>query len=135
MAGNDGPLDLSALPLARASEELVQVRALSGQAGAAPFALHYLDYDACVGMWWDSTELPDLMLWVSNGGRNEFPWMSRHMALGAEPVNSLFDLGRVATAPAGHPLADRLGLALSPGQPWHTSYRIGAWRQASLSPN
>ena len=134
MAGVDGPLDFGHLPLGGPAEELMQVRALDAAAGAAPFALHYLDYDACVGLWWDTAQLPDLLLWVSNGGRINFPWMSRHLALGAEPVNSLFDLGRVAQAPAGHPLADRLGLALSPGQPWHTRYRIAAWPQPSPTP-
>jgi hypothetical protein len=136
MAGMDGPLDLSRLPLPGPSEELLQVRGVQAGAGAAgaaapPFALHYLDYAACVGMWWDTAQLPDLMLWISNGGRIHFPWMSRHLAIGAEPVNSLFDLGRVARAPAGHPLSDRLGLALTPQQPWQTQYRIAAWNQAA----
>jgi hypothetical protein len=126
MAGIDGPLDLSRLPLAVAGEELLQVKGVSGD---APFALHYLDYDACVGLWWDTAQLPDLMLWISNGGRIHFPWMSRHLALGAEPVNSQFDLGRVASAPAGHPLASRTGIALDPAQPWSTRYRIAAWPQ------
>jgi hypothetical protein len=131
LAGIDGPFDLEHLPVAMPTEELMQVRAIAAghesKADNAPFALHYLDYDACVGMWWDTAQLPDLMLWISNGGRINYPWMSRHLAIGAEPINSLFDLGRVATAPAGHPLADRLGVALSPDQPWQTSYRIAAW--------
>jgi hypothetical protein len=131
LAGVDGPVDLAHLPLAAPAEELVQVRGLGGVDGAPPFALHYLDYDACVGLWWDTAQLPDLLLWVSNGGRIHFPWMSNHLALGAEPVNSLFDLGRVATAPAGHPLADRLGIAIAPDAPWETRYRIAAWPQAA----
>jgi hypothetical protein len=133
LAGVDGPIDLAHLPFAAPAEELLQVRAIGGQEGAAPFALHYLDYDACVGLWWDTAQLPDLLLWVSNGGRIHFPWMSSHLALGAEPVNSLFDLGRVATAPADHPLADRLGIAIDPGAPWETRYRIAAWPQPSPS--
>lgn len=127
MAGIDGALDLSRLPLVAPTEELVQVRAVRGDGGAPLFALHYLDYDAAVGMWWDTVQLPDLMLWISNGGRVNFPWLSRHLAIGAEPVNSLFDLGRVATAPAGHPLADRLGVLLDPDRPLHLRYRIAAW--------
>ena len=127
LAGLDGPLDLGQLPADGVFEELLQVRGVAGAGGAAPFALHYLDYDACVGLWWDTAQLPDLMLWVSNGGRQRFPWQGRHLALGAEPVNSLFDLGRVATAPAGHPLADRGGIALDPATPWRTNYRIAAW--------
>jgi len=129
VSGVDGPFDLSRLPLPVAGEELLQIKGLRGRDGLAPFALHYLDYDACVGLWWEPQDLPDLLLWISNGGRINFPWMSRHFALGAEPVNSLFDLGRVAVPPPGHPLAARTGIALSPAQPWHTRYRIAAWPQ------
>ncbi|WP_156895519.1 hypothetical protein [Massilia putida] len=131
LAGVDGAVDLAYLPLAVPAEELLQVRAIGCAGAAAPLTLHYLDYDACVGLWWDTAQLPDLLLWVSNGGRIHFPWMSNHLALGAEPVNSLFDLGRVATAPAGHPLADRLGIAIAPDAPWETRYRIAAWPQAA----
>jgi hypothetical protein len=131
MAGVDGPVDLGRLPLPAPSEELLQVRQLRGIGAAAPFALHYLDYGASVGMWWDSEQLPDLMLWFSNGGRIHFPWMSRHLAIGAEPVNSLFDLGRVASPPPGHPLADRLGLPLDPARPLQLRYRIAAWLGSS----
>jgi len=131
LAGIDGTVDLAHLPLSAPAEELLQVRALDAPGAGAPFALHYLDYDACVGLWWDTAQLPDLLLWVSNGGRIHFPWMSSHLALGAEPVNSLFDLGRIATAPAGHPLADRLGIAIAPDAPWETRYRIAAWPQTS----
>jgi hypothetical protein len=127
MAGLGGTVDLSRLPLAGAAEELVQIRALRGSPGQAPLTLHYLDDEACVGLWWDSAALPDLMLWVSNGGRSAFPWLGRHFALGAEPVNSLFDLGRVARAPHGHPLADRRGVVLHPHAPWRTHYCITAW--------
>lgn len=136
LAGVDGPLDLSRLPLHGPAEELVQVRGLRAGAGKtdAPFALHYLDYDACAGLWWDTGHLPDLLLWVSNGGRIHFPWMSKHLALGAEPVNSVFDLGRVAETPPGHALADRRGILLTPDRPWETRYRIAAWSQASPPP-
>jgi hypothetical protein len=130
MAAVGGALDLSRLPLSEDGEELVQVRALSASPCAAPLSLHYLDYDAHVGLWWDTARFPDLMLWLSNRGRPEFPWQGRHVALGAEPVNSVFDLSRVARPPADHPLADRLGIALEAGQPWRTRYRIAAWSGA-----
>lgn len=138
LAGLQGPLDLSRLPLADDGEELLQVRNPAATPGAAPFALHYLDYGARVGMWWNTRQFPDLMLWLSNRGRPEFPWQSRHVALGAEPVNSVFDLGRVARPPAGHPLADRLGIQLQAGQAWSTRYRIAAWSgalPAALAPD
>jgi hypothetical protein len=130
LAGLDGVLDLSHLPLSEDGEELLQVRGLVASTSVAPFSLNYLDYGAQVGMWWDTRQFPDLMLWLSNRGRPEFPWQGRHVALGAEPVNSVFDLSRVAQPPPGHPLSDRLGITLQTGQPWRTRYRIAAWSGA-----
>ncbi|WP_306392194.1 hypothetical protein [Telluria beijingensis] len=137
LAGAHGLLDLGHLPLGQDGEELLQVRGLAQGAGAAPFSLHYKDEDARVGLWWDTRQFPDLMLWLSNRGRPEYPWNGRHVALGAEPVNSAFDLSRVARPPAGHPLADRVGIALEAGEPWRTRYRIAAWngQHAPASPD
>jgi hypothetical protein len=126
MQGVNGPIDLSRLPLHTDAEELLQVRGLKSSPGGAPLRLRYLDHDATVALSWDTSDFPDLMLWVSNRGRPHYPWQGAHVALGAEPVNSLFDLGRVARAPEGHPLADRLGIRLEPGRPWKTHYRIAA---------
>lgn len=134
MPGEEGPIDLSRLPLERDGEELLQIRGLRSTGDEAPLRLRYLDHDASVGLWWDNSQLPDLMLWVSNRGRREFPWQGQHVALGAEPLNSLFDLGRVAKAPPGHPLADRLGVELVVGRPWKTSYRIAASCNSSATP-
>jgi hypothetical protein len=124
--GINGLLDLSRLPLPADAEELLQVRGVKSNAGDAPLRLHYLDHDATVALSWDTADFPDLMLWISNRGRRHYPWQSRHVALGAEPINGLFDLGRVARAPEGHPLANRLGIRLEPGRPWKTRYRIAA---------
>lgn len=132
MQGEGGPLDLSHLPLQADAEELLQVRGLTAGPGGAPLRLRYLDHDAAVDLSWETADFPDLMLWVSNRGRPHFPWQGTHVALGAEPVNSLFDLGRVAKAPEGHPLADRRGIALQAGRPWTTRYRLAA---SSLSPS
>jgi hypothetical protein len=126
MPGMAGPLDLSRLPLEEAGEELMQVRGLRADGDEAALRLHYLDEDASVGLWWDTARLPDLMLWVSNRGRPDYPWQGQHVALGAEPVSSVFDLSRVARPPQGHPLADRRGIQISPELPWSTRYRIAA---------
>jgi hypothetical protein len=69
------------------------------------------------------------MLWVSQRGRAGPPWNRRHCALGVEPLNGAFDLGRVAAPPAGHALADCRGLALRPGTPLRLDYRLTAWPQ------
>ena len=120
-----GTLDLSRFPLPVDTEELLQLRALDG-----PVVLHYLDAGWSLQLDWDRALLPDLMLWVSHRGRRQAPWNGRHLALGVEPVNGLFDLGRVSAAPAAHPLAQRHGLSLVPGEPLRIAYRLAARPQA-----
>lgn len=122
MASRHGPLDLTQLPLGFATEELLQLTRCHG-----PIVLHYRDADARVSLSWDQDRLPDVMLWLSNGGRIGEPWRGRHYALGVEPVNGPFDLGQVAMPPAGHPLAERRGIALIPDRPRLIGARVAAW--------
>ncbi|MDP4302257.1 hypothetical protein [Leptothrix discophora] len=115
-------IDLSRMPQPVDSEELLQLMAITG-----PVRAHYLDAGWTVELDWDRALLPDLMVWVSHRGRPQPPWNSRHWAIGLEPVHGVFDLGRVATPPAEHPLAGRTGLAFSAGQTRHLASRISAW--------
>jgi hypothetical protein len=116
-----GTLDLSHLPLAVKTEELLQLEACQ-----SPFSLYYKAEKVEVRLSWDQQKLPDVMLWVSNAGRAAFPWNSRNYALGVEPVNGAFDLGRVAAPPTDHPLAARRGLALKKDQSIRIDYRLEA---------
>ncbi|MGY0197441.1 hypothetical protein ACWA7J_20445 [Leptothrix sp. BB-4] len=121
--GRDGTrLDLSRMPQPVDSEELLQLMAVDG-----PVRAHYLDAGWTVELDWDHALLPDLMVWVSHRGRPQPPWNSRHWAIGLEPVNGAFDLGRVAAPPADHPLAARPGLRLAAGEVRHLASRISAW--------
>jgi len=122
-------VDLTRFPLAFDTEELLQLRDV-----AAPVTLRYLDAGWAVRLDWDHHLLPDLMLWVSNRGRAYAPWNGRHLALGIEPVQGAFDLGRVAAPPAGHPLADRHGLSLVPDEPLIVRSRISARPRRRAAP-
>jgi hypothetical protein len=91
-----------------------------------PFILRYPEERAEVSLDWNASELPDALLWISNGGRTHEPWSGRHFAVGVEPANSFFDLGRVVTPPANHPLVDRSGLIFQAGTPRTITYRLSA---------
>jgi hypothetical protein len=119
MPGLAGPIDLTYLPLPLKTEELLQLKDCK-----PPFSLYYETEGVTMTLWWDQDQLPDVMLWVSNGGRAGFPWNGRNHALGIEPVNGAFDLGRVGAPPANHPLAMRRGLALQKEKPRRLDYRI-----------
>ncbi|MGU7771695.1 hypothetical protein ACV229_16155 [Burkholderia sp. MR1-5-21] len=127
MSAGNGRVDISSLPLVGPAEELVQLRNVLPMDDDPQLNLHYLDEDVHLGLWWDAAAFPDVLLWISNGGRTAYPWNGRHYALGVEPVNGLFDLGRVARCPADHALADRIGMRLRPNEPWVTRYRFSAW--------
>ena len=124
-----GRVDLSHYPLPFDTEELLQLQGVS-----APVELHYIDQHWRLQLDWDRHLLPDLMLWVSHRGRSAPPWNRRHWALGVEPVNGAFDLGRVATPPAGHPAARNLGLALHPDSPTTVHYRLQAQPDSASGP-
>jgi hypothetical protein len=114
-------LDLSRYPLPFDTEELLQLQDIS-----APVLLHYVDQRWTLQLDWDRHLLPDLLLWVSHRGRTAPPWNGRHWALGVEPVNGAFDLGRVAAPPGGHLAARHLGVALHPDQALTLHYRLQA---------
>ncbi|WP_233857688.1 hypothetical protein [Paraburkholderia sp. HD33-4] len=116
-----GPMDATCLPMVDKTEELLQIAGCE-----PPFVLRYVEQQADVFLDWNAEELPDALLWISNGGRAHKPWSGHHYAVGVEPANSFYDLGRVATPAANHPLADRKGLAFSAGQARTISYRLSA---------
>ena len=120
MADGDA-LDLSRYPLRFDTEELLQLQGVN-----APVEPDYIDQRWTLRLDWDRTLLPDLMLWISHRGRSAAPWNGRHWALGVEPVNGPFDLGRVATPPAGHAAARHAGIALHPDVPLTLHYRLQA---------
>lgn len=122
-------LDLTRFPLPHDTEELLQLRDLR----SGTVQLDYLDAGWRATLAWPAQALPDLMLWISQRGRRQPPWNGRHLALGVEPVHGCFDLGRVARPPAGHALADRVGLRLDPAQPLRLQYRLSAQPLADVA--
>lgn len=116
-----GIMDATRLPLPIAAEEIVQLTACR-----PPFVLRYAASGADVLLDWNADDLPDALLWISNGGRTAAPWSGKNFALGVEPSNSFFDLGRVVVPPAKHPLAARSGISFLVEKPRTLRYRLSA---------
>ncbi|RKP44423.1 hypothetical protein [Pararobbsia silviterrae] len=116
-----GLMDATRLPLPVRTEELMQISDCR-----PPFVLRYPRAQAEVFLDWNADELPDALLWISNGGRQHAPWRGEHFALGVEPANSFFDLGRVAQPSEGHPLSNRTGVLFRAGRPRTIRYRLSA---------
>lgn len=119
-AANGGALDITRLPLAGHSEDLLLATGTDGCVRLRNMAEMY-----AVTLRWNAADLPLCGLWLSNRGRAFYPWNGRFNAIGIEPVAAPFDLGPALAA--NNPLS-RAGLAtgvrLQTGQPWTTHYSI-----------
>ncbi len=115
-------LDPASLPLSQRTEDLLQLSHVGGHA-----ELHNLAEDYRVCLEWSADHFPDLLLWLSNRGRQHPPWNGRHLALGVEPICSAFDLGtQISASPnpinaRGTPTAH----VFKAGKVFETRYRVG----------
>lgn len=114
--------DITHLPLPYAAEEVVLATGLRGHV-----TVQNLDDQYTVALSWDPSIFPGCQLWLSNGGRSYYPWNSRFLALGVEPVRAAFDLGTQVSRNRSNPLW-RAGLpctiSLLPVKPFKTAYSI-----------
>jgi hypothetical protein len=116
-------VDATALPFAGQSENLLLVTGLEGR-----LVLDNLEQNYRTVLEWDRDIFPSLMLWISNRGRSQRPWLNRHLALGAEPVRAAFDLG-VGISAASNPLNQAdvpTAWRFSAGESLTTRYSISA---------
>ena len=124
--GHDETEDLTRLPLTHDTEELVLVVGSEGEAWLVHTEEHY-----AVRLAWDSNVFRACMLWLSNRGRQYYPWNGRFLALGIEPVRSAFDLGTGVSRNRANPLwqaAVPCTYPFSPEHPLETSYSIAVTR-------
>jgi len=118
---NGGRMDVSSVPLAVDTEEILQLLEMPGEA-----ALWNTQEGYRVRLKWNREHFPSALLWFSNRGRQFAPWNGRHLALGLEPICSAFDLGQQISA-AANPISRR-GVAtarlFSAGERFVTRYRV-----------
>lgn len=120
-------VDISRYPFAEGHEDLVikaeipsaklgWTAALAQQDGFLFFAIK------------DATILPETLLWMSNGGRDYAPWLSRHRhVLGVEEVTtSCHNNGTFSSAAEPSPYGLPQGLTLSPDGVSTVNYAFGA---------
>lgn len=91
-AAAGGSVDMSRQPLAKLHEDLVM---LVNDPEAGPLAWSAV---SCADFVWVGlkkvSDFPATVLWISNGGRPQEPWLSRHTGrLGVEDVCAYFSLG------------------------------------------
>ncbi|GEM_PF-4240762 len=117
-----GFCDLTRLPPSERSEILLQVPAPGGLV-----RLIYEQAGYAVRFTYDAQLAPCIVIWVSNRGRDEFPFDGQFRTLGIEAVAGAFDLGPAVSASAMNPIA-REGVAtcisLTAGQQLTTRSKI-----------
>jgi hypothetical protein len=114
-------VDLRNLPLVERTESIVQLCDIDGS-----MTLHNEDEQYRFSLQWNPEQLPSCLLWISNRGRSQWPWGSRHLALGIEPVCANFDLG-VAAGTSKNAASERgvaTSMRLSPDEPLVIDYRL-----------
>lgn len=84
-----GTMDATSLPLDVKTEELLLLTNV--KEGRAE--LDNLEEGYRVILEWDASAYRNLLLWMSNCGRDFAPWNGRNLCLGLEPITSAFDLG------------------------------------------
>lgn len=114
-----GSIDLSRLPLAVGTEELVQLCDVESPSVVVENRAE--GYRLAIA--WDPS-LRHCLLWISNRGRSFEPWNSRNLCLGVEPVTSAFDLGTAISAGRNPMAADGMATAveLTAGRPYRLSH-------------
>ena len=121
-ASGGGLADVCHLPFAGESEDIVLLTGTGGRVD-----LFNDDEGYRVSLKWDSRALPSCLLWLSNFGRQFYPWNGRFRAVGIEPVAAPFDLrlpypgGRSPLSAAGI----ATGVSFRANTPWTTAYSIG----------
>lgn len=116
---NGSSLNLLNYPLSESTESLIQLCGTQGQMAAINEEEHYQ-----FELLWDAQVLPSCLLWISNGGRQHWPWNGRHFALGMEPICAYFDLGVNGSLNA-NPVSDQgvpTTLSIHPSSPLILNY-------------
>lgn len=119
---NGSAVDLSRHPLPVNTEELVLVSGVSGRA-----TLKNLEENYRVAIEWDPQAFSSCAVWISNCGRDYYPWNGGFRGIGIEMVTAPFDLGvgvaNTNTTPlyaAGIPCT----VGFKAGHVWKTGYSI-----------
>lgn len=126
-----GAMDASRVPFEEPGEDLLQLIGVAE--GRVSLDNHAGGYSTTLS--WNAEHFPSLLIWYSNRGRQQSPWLGRHTALGLEPVCSAFDLG-AAIATGNNPIAQQgvpTSLSLRADEVFETHYRIAADDLASGS--
>ena len=121
---DSGIIDFSRPRWQAQTEELVMLCGMEGR-----FDIAYPDEGCGLRVLWDAELLPSCLVWLSCGGLQEAPWLSRFTGIGIEPIAAAFDF--LPSVSGGHNPVNVSGIATAVrfqgGRPWETSLRLEAY--------
>ncbi len=113
-------IDLSRPPFKGNYEDLFQLCGVDGNVTIENFEDNYQ-----LNFQWDTSHFNSVLMWVSNKGRTEYPWESKHITIGFEPITSAFGLSTHVSNNLENPISKRnipTSVKLFKDKPLETNY-------------
>ncbi len=113
-------IDLSKPPFEGNFEDLFQLCGVDGNV-----SIDNLEDDYQFHYQWDPSHFNSVLVWVSNKGRTEYPWDSKHITIGFEPITSAFGLSTHVSTNRKNPIFKRnipTTIKLFKDKPLETNY-------------
>ena len=113
-------VNISQPPLEGNYEDLFQLCGIDGNMMIENYEDNYrLKYS------WNPDHFTSVLMWLSNKGREEYPWNSSHVTFGLEPITSAFGLSTHVSNNLTNPIHSRgvpTSLKFLKNQNWKTEY-------------
>lgn len=113
-------IDISTPPFDGNYEDLFQLCGIDGSMQI----LNYLD-NYSFKMIWNPQHFTSVLMWLSNKGREEYPWNSNHVTFGLEPITSTFGLSTDLSLNSKNPINSKgvkTSLDFKKNIEWETNY-------------
>ncbi len=113
-------IDLSKPPFKGNFEDLFQLCGVNGNV-----SIDNLEDNYQFNYQWDPSHFNSVLMWVSNKGRTEYPWDSKHTTIGFEPITSAFGLSTHVSTNHENPISKRnipTTIKLYKDKPLQTNY-------------
>ena len=117
---NEQVVDISQPPFDGNYEDLFQLCGIDG----TMVIENYLD-NYSFKMNWDQKHFSSVLMWLSNKGREEYPWNSEHVTFGLEPITSTFGLSTHMSNNPKNPINVRgvkTTMQFTKDEEWKTEY-------------
>lgn len=113
-------VDISQPPFDGNYEDLFQLCGIDGTMIIENYADNY-----SFEMKWNKDHFTSVLMWLSNKGREEYPWNSDHITFGLEPITSTFGLSTHISNNPKNPINARgvkTTMQFTKDQEWKTEY-------------